>query len=90
MSRRRSLDDILQSEYVSIGELVRITDSRYSTLKYYTEAGLILFEQQDENLTRRYPREASVKRIETIKQLKKTGMTITEISDWIILNNEKE
>ncbi len=89
MSRRRSLDDILQSEYVSIGELARITDSRYSTLKYYTESDLILFEQQDENLTRRYPREASVKRIETIKRFKKTRMTITEISDWI-LNNEKE
>ncbi|WHY74747.1 MerR family transcriptional regulator [Fictibacillus enclensis] len=88
MGRRRSLDDILQSEYVSIGELARITDSRYSTLKYYTEANLITFEQQDENLTRRYPREASVQRIETIKRLKKSGMSISEISDWII-NNEK-
>jgi len=68
VSRRRSLEDILQSEYVSIGELSRITDSRYSTLKYYTEAGLIQFEQSDENLTRRYPREASVQRIETIKR----------------------
>ncbi len=84
MSRRRSLDDILGSEYVSIGELARITDSRYSTLKYYTEAGLIPFEQPDENLTRRYPRVSSVERIETIKRLKKDGMSITEISDWFL------
>ncbi|MDO6851468.1 MerR family transcriptional regulator [Priestia megaterium] len=84
MSRRRSLEDILQSEYVSIGELSRITDSRYSTLKYYTEAGLIPFEQSDENLTRRYPREASVQRIETIKRLKKSGLSISEISDWVV------
>ena len=62
---------------------------KYSTLRYYTKQASILFEQQDENLTRRYPREASVKRI-ALKQLKKIGMTITEISDWIILNNEKE
>lgn len=87
MSRRRSLEDILQSEYVSIGELARITDSRYSTLKYYTEAGLIPFEQSDENLTRRYPREESVQRIETIKRLKRSGLSISEISDWIV-NNE--
>ncbi|ADE72422.1 MULTISPECIES: helix-turn-helix domain-containing protein [Priestia] len=87
MSRRRSLEDILQSEYVSIGELSRLTDSRYSTLKYYTEAGLIPFEQSDENLTRRYPREASVQRIETIKQLKKSGLSISEISDWVVNND---
>jgi DNA-binding transcriptional MerR regulator len=87
VSRRRSLEDILQSEYVSIGELSRLTDSRYSTLKYYTEAGLIPFEQSDENLTRRYPREASVQRIETIKQLKKSGLSIAEISDWVVNND---
>lgn len=87
MSRRRSLEDILQSEYVSIGELSRLTDSRYSTLKYYTEAGLIPFEQSDENLTRRYPREASVQRIETIKRLKKSGLSISEISDWVVNNH---
>ncbi|SFC52900.1 MerR HTH family regulatory protein [Bacillus sp. OV322] len=88
MSRRRSLDDILQSDYLSIGELARITDSRYSTLKHYTEAGLIPFEQKEENLTRRYPREASVKRIETINKLKKTGLSIKEIREWLVNNEE--
>ncbi|MED3787323.1 MerR family transcriptional regulator [Peribacillus frigoritolerans] len=83
MSRRRSLEDILKSEYISIGELARITDLRYSTLKYYTEADLIPFEQLDENLTRRYPREAAVERVETIKSLKKSGLTIAEIRDKI-------
>ncbi len=87
MSRRRSLDDIQQSEYVSIGELARITDLRYSTLKYYTEAGLISFEQKEENLTRRYPRKLSVKRIKMINQLKESGMTIKEIADWLINND---
>ena len=56
---------------------------RYSTLKYYTEADLIPFEQLDENLTRRYPREAAVERVETIKSLKKSGLTIAEIRDKI-------
>ena len=40
MSRQRSMEKILASEYVSIGELVRITGCRYSTLKFYTEEGM--------------------------------------------------
>lgn len=58
MSRQRSMEKILVSEYVSIGELVRITGCRYSTLKFYTEEGMLPFEQAEENLTRRFPREA--------------------------------
>ena len=34
MSRQRSMEKILASEYVSIGELVRITGCRYSTLNF--------------------------------------------------------
>ena len=39
MSRQRKLEVIQQAEDVTIGELVRLTDVRYSTLKYYTEEG---------------------------------------------------
>ena len=49
------MEKILASEYVSIGELVRITGCRYSTLKFYTEEGMLPFEQAEENLTRRFP-----------------------------------
>ena len=45
MSRQRSMEVIANAEYVTIGELVRLTDVRYSTLKYYTEEGLLSFEQ---------------------------------------------
>jgi DNA-binding transcriptional MerR regulator len=64
MSRQRSMEKILSSEYVTIGELVRLTESRYSTLKFYTEEGMLPFEQEEEKLTRRYRREESVKQIE--------------------------
>lgn len=79
MSRQRSIEKILVSEYVSIGELVRITNSRYSTLKFYTEEGMLPFEQEEENLTRRFPREKAIKRIEEINSLKKQGYKIQEI-----------
>ena len=44
MSRQRSMEVIEQAEYVTIGELVRLTAVRYSTLKFYTEEGMLPFE----------------------------------------------
>ncbi|GAA4653497.1 helix-turn-helix domain-containing protein [Anaerocolumna aminovalerica] len=79
MSRQRSLEKIAASEYVSIGELVRLTGSRYSTLKFYTEEGILPFEQEEENLTRRFPREKTIARINEIQELKRQGYSISEI-----------
>ena len=70
MSRRRSMEVIEKAEYVTIGELVRLTDVRYSTLKFYTEEGILPFEQQEENMTRRYRRKESVERISYIMKLR--------------------
>ncbi|MEK4510989.1 MerR family transcriptional regulator [Paenibacillus anaericanus] len=83
MSRQRSMETILNSEFVSIGELVRLTDSRYSTLKFYTEEGMLPFEQAEENLTRRYNREVTVARILLIKELKAKGLSIPQIKDTL-------
>ena len=79
MSRQRSMEVIENSEYVTIGELVRLTNVRYSTLKYYTEEGMLPFEQAEENLTRRYKREQSVVQVQRIKDLRQEGKSILEI-----------
>ena len=79
MSRQRSMETIQQAEYVTIGELVRLTDVRYSTLKFYTEEGLLPFEQAEENLTRRYRRVFSVERIALLRRLRAEGRSIPEI-----------
>ena len=81
MSRQRSMETILASEYVSIGELVRITGVRYSTLKYYTEEGMLPFEQAEKNLTRRFPRENAVRQIERIRSFRLQGLSIPEIKE---------
>lgn len=81
MSRQRSIETIMNSEYVSIGELVKLTNSRYSTLKFYTEEGMLPFEQEDIQLTRRYQRVESIKRIEKIKKLKEQGLSIQQIKE---------
>lgn len=79
MSRQRSMEVIQQAEYVTIGELARLTGIRYSTLKFYTEEGMLPFEQAGENLTRRYRREESIARLEQIRDLRKSGKTIPDI-----------
>ncbi|MNO44594.1 hypothetical protein D3C76_348410 [compost metagenome] len=81
MSRQRSMENIMASEYVSIGELVRITNARYSTLKHYTEEGMLPFEQAEENLTRRYKREETVARILWIKEMKANGLSIPQMKE---------
>ncbi|WP_449603054.1 helix-turn-helix domain-containing protein [Paenibacillus sp. Marseille-Q9583] len=86
MSRQRSMENILASEYVSIGELVRITNSRYSTLKHYTEEGMLPFEQAEENLTRRFKREETVARILWIKEMKTNGLSIPQIKEALGMN----
>ena len=77
MSRQRSMEVIEQAEYVTIGELVRLTAVRYSTLKFYTEEGMLPFEQAEENLTR----VESLERIAQIRRLREQKKTILEIKE---------
>ena len=79
MSRQRSMEVIKNSEYVTIGELTVERCVRYSTLKFYTEEGMLPFEQAEENLTRRYKRVESMERIFYIKELREQKKTIPEI-----------
>lgn len=90
MSRQRKLEVIQQAEDVTIGELVRLTDTRYSTLKYYTEEGMLPFQQAEENLTRRYKREKSVQRIGRIKALRRQGKSIQQIKALLAREGEQD
>lgn len=83
MSRQRSLETIERSEYVTIGELVRLTGVRYSTLKFYTEEHMLPFEQAEEKLTRRYRRTQSMDRISYIMDLRQQGNTIPQIKELL-------
>jgi DNA-binding transcriptional MerR regulator len=84
MGRQRSLDVISKLEYVTIGELVRLTNVRYSTLKFYTEEGLIPFEQAEENLTRRYNRLLAIQKINEIIKLRENGLSMNEIKTKLL------
>ena len=88
MSRQRSMEAIQASEYVTIGELVRLTETRYSTLKFYTEEGFLPFEQEERNLTRRYRREQTVERIAYLKTLRGEGKTIPQIREILLAEKD--
>ena len=81
MSRQRSMEAIQTAEYVTIGELARLTDVRYSTLKFYTEEGMIPLKKKKKNLTRRYKREEAVARILGIKKMRAEGKSVPEIRE---------
>ena len=83
MSRQRKLEVIQQAEDVTIEELVRLTDVRYSTFILYTEHGMLPFQQAEENLTRRYKREESIRRIQWIKALRQEGKSIQQIKQML-------
>ena len=82
MSRQRSIEKIETSEYITIGEIVRLTGTRYSTLKHYTEEGMLPFEQSEEKLTRRYNRVNTLARLNQIKQMKANGLSISQIKEF--------
>lgn len=77
------MEKILASEYVTIGELAKLTGCRYSTLKFYTEEGMLPFEQAEQNLTRRYRRSESVERVEWIRAKREMGKTVPEIKEML-------
>lgn len=83
MSRQRTIESIERSQYVTIGELVRLTGVRYSTLKFYTEEGMLPFEQAEENLTRRYKRLETIERISLIMRLRAEGKAVPQIKQAI-------
>ena len=83
MARQRPLEVIERAEFVTVGELVRLTGMRYSTLKFYTEEGLLAFRQEEANLTRRYPRLETLARIEEIRRLKAEGRSVPQIKEML-------
>lgn len=62
-----------------IGKLAEASGARLSTLKYYSEIGILPFEQKDTGLTRRYDSEKSTKRLKEIRQLQERGLSVEEI-----------
>jgi len=68
-----------KNEVLTIGELAEVSGTRLTTLKYYTELGILPFSQDGERLTRKYEKVEALERLEKIKELKEERLTIKEI-----------
>lgn len=53
---------------------------RYSTIKYYSEVGLIPYSQKGKGLRRGFDKKKALKRIKEIEKLKKKGYSVEQIS----------
>jgi len=79
MSSKNGKKDI----FLSIGELAKVSGVRQSTLKYYTEIGILPFTQEGERLLRKYKKDEVLSRLEEIKKLKEKRLTIKEIVEYL-------
>ncbi|MDD3656466.1 MAG: MerR family transcriptional regulator [Atribacterota bacterium] len=60
----------------------KVSGFRQSTLKYYTELGILPFTQDGERLIRKYNKNEALKRFEEIRKLKERRMAIKEIAEY--------
>lgn len=71
--------EIKQDNLIKMHELADLSGFRYSTIKYYSEIGILPYLQHDRRLIRRYDPIKAVKRLEDIKKLRSKGRSILEI-----------
>ena len=71
-----------KNNILTIGELAEVSGIRQTTIKYYTEIGILPFNQEGERLTRKYTEGEALDRLDKIKELKEKRLTIKEIIDY--------
>lgn len=66
---------------VGRAKLAKLSKLRPSTIKFYTEIGLLPFEQEEKRLARRYNVEQALSRLKQIQALRNQGLSIKEIAE---------
>lgn len=84
MPTKRNLEQIKQREFLKLSELAELAGVRYSTIKYYSELGLLPYEQRGKRLAKYYPRTEAIRRLKEILKLRKQGKTLTAIISYFI------
>ncbi len=82
--RKRTIDELKKRDLLQLSELAELCGVRYSTIKYYSELGLIPFEQKDKRLAKYYPNKEASQRVKEILKLRANKKTIPEIINLII------
>jgi len=79
MPRKRDLETIKKLDFLKMSELAELNGVRYSTVKYYSELGLLPYEQKGKRLAKYYPRLEASQRLKAILKLREQGETVPEI-----------
>jgi len=79
MQRKRTIEEIKKRDFLKMSELAELCGVRYSTIKFYSELGLLPYEQQGERLAKYYPAKEASKRVREILRLRDKGKSIPEI-----------
>lgn len=82
--RKRTMDEINKRDFLKMSELAELNGVRYSTIKFYSELGLLPFEQKGERLAKYYPAKEASKRLKEILKLRERGQTIPNIINSLI------
>ena len=70
-----------EKELLTMSELAKVSGVRYGTIKYYSQIGILPFEQEGERLRKYYNKKEATRRLNEIKRLKDKRLTIKEITE---------
>ena len=84
MQRKRTLEEIKKRDFVKLSELAELCGVRYSTIKYYSELGLLPYEQKGERLAKYYPAKEARQRVSEIRKLRDKGKSIPDVINHLI------
>lgn len=84
MKYKRTIEEIKKRDFLMLSELAELNEVRYSTVKYYSELGILPFEQQGKRLAKYYPTKEASQRLKEILKLRGKGESITEIINHFI------
>lgn len=70
-----------KAKLVGRAKLAKLSKLRDSTIKFYTEIGLLPYKQEAKRLARRYNVQQSLARLKEIQQLRKQGLSIKDITN---------
>ena len=79
MPRKRTKDEIKKRDFLKMSELAELNNVRYSTIKFYSELGLLPFEQHGKRLAKYYPIKEASQRLKEILKLREKGQSIPDI-----------
>lgn len=79
---KRTPEQLEKLDYLKMSELAEYCGVRYSTVKYYSELGLLPYEQRGERLAKYYPREEASIRLKDILKMRDEGKSVPEVINF--------